>query len=291
MAIQWYPGHMAKAKREVSEQLKKVDVVFELVDARIPYSSRNPMIDEVIKQKPRVVILNKKDMTNLKELEKWEQYFEEKGYYPVAVDAKHGKNLKDVEKAAIQATKEKFDREKAKGLRPRAIRAMIVGIPNVGKSTLINKLANRSIAQTGNKPGVTKQQQWIKVGTSLQLLDTPGILWPKFEDEEVGKKLSLTGAIKDSIVHLDEVAIYGLQFLIEKDLEGLKKHYNIDVDEEAGILEWFDAIGRRRGLLQKGNEVDYEAVIELIIYEIRNAKIGTYCFDIYKEMKRDIEHG
>ena len=282
---------MAKAKREVSEQLKKVDVVFELVDARIPYSSRNPMIDEVIKQKTRVVILNKKDMTNLKELEKWEQYFEEKGYYPVAVDAKHGKNLKDVEKAAIQATKEKFDREKAKGLRPRAIRAMIVGIPNVGKSTLINKLANRSIAQTGNKPGVTKQQQWIKVGTSLQLLDTPGILWPKFEDEEVGKKLSLTGAIKDSIVHLDEVAIYGLQFMIEKDLEGLKKHYNIDVDEEAGILEWFDAIGRRRGLLQKGNEVDYEAVIELIIYEIRNAKIGTYCFDIYKEMKRDIEHG
>ncbi|ATH62812.1 ribosome biogenesis GTPase YlqF [Staphylococcus pasteuri] len=290
MTIQWYPGHMAKAKREVSEQLKKVDVVFELVDARIPYSSRNPMIDEVIKQKPRVVILNKKDMTNLKELEKWEQFFENKGYYPVAVDAKHGKNLKDVEKAAIQATKEKFDREKAKGLRPRAIRAMIVGIPNVGKSTLINKLANRSIAQTGNKPGVTKQQQWIKVGNSLQLLDTPGILWPKFEDEEVGKKLSLTGAIKDSIVHLDEVAIYGLQFMIKKDLVGLKSHYNIEVDEDAEILEWFDAIGRRRGLLQKGNEVDYEAVIELIIYEIRNAKIGTYCFDIFKEMKSDIEH-
>ncbi|MDI3231316.1 ribosome biogenesis GTPase YlqF [Staphylococcus pasteuri] len=290
MTIQWYPGHMAKAKREVSEQLKKVDVVFELVDARIPYSSRNPMIDEVIKQKPRVVILNKKDMTNLKELEKWEQFFENKGYYPVAVNAKHGKNLKDVEKAAIQATKEKFDREKAKGLRPRAIRAMIVGIPNVGKSTLINKLANRSIAQTGNKPGVTKQQQWIKVGNSLQLLDTPGILWPKFEDEEVGKKLSLTGAIKDSIVHLDEVAIYGLQFMIKKDLVGLKSHYNIEVDEDAEILEWFDAIGRRRGLLQKGNEVDYEAVIELIIYEIRNAKIGTYCFDIFKEMKSDIEH-
>lgn len=290
MTIQWYPGHMAKAKREVSEQLKKVDVVFELVDARIPYSSRNPMIDEVIKQKPRVVILNKKDMTNLKELEKWEQFFENKGYYPVAVDAKHGKNLKDVEKAAIQATKEKFDREKAKGLRHRAIRAMIVGIPNVGKSTLINKLANRSIAQTGNKPGVTKQQQWIKVGNSLQLLDTPGILWPKFEDEEVGKKLSLTGAIKDSIVHLDEVAIYGLQFMIKKDLVGLKSHYNIEVDEDAEILEWFDAIGRRRGLLQKGNEVDYEAVIELIIYEIRNAKIGTYCFDIFKEMKSDIEH-
>lgn len=287
MAIQWYPGHMAKAKRQVSEQLKKVDVVFELVDARIPYSSRNPMIDDVIKQKPRVVILNKKDMTNLKELEKWETYFKDEGFYPVAVDAKHGKNLKNVEVEAIKATQEKFDREKAKGLKPRAIRAMIVGIPNVGKSTLINKLAKRSIAETGNKPGVTKQQQWIKVGKSLQLLDTPGILWPKFEDEEVGKKLSLTGAIKDSIVHLDEVAIYGLNFMIKHDVSPLKRHYNIDTHEDAEILDWFDAIGRRRGLLQKGNEVDYESVIELIINDMRNAKIGTYCFDILKEMKSE----
>lgn len=287
MAIQWYPGHMAKAKRQVSEQLKKVDVVFELVDARIPYSSRNPMIDDVIKQKPRVVILNKKDMTNLKELEKWEIYFKNEGFYPVAVDAKHGKNLKNVEVEAIKATQEKFDREKAKGLKPRAIRAMIVGIPNVGKSTLINKLAKRSIAETGNKPGVTKQQQWIKVGKSLQLLDTPGILWPKFEDEEVGKKLSLTGAIKDSIVHLDEVAIYGLNFMIKHDVSALKRHYNIDTHEDAEILDWFDAIGRRRGLLQKRNEVDYESVIELIINDMRNAKIGTYCFDILKEMKSE----
>lgn len=287
MAIQWYPGHMAKAKRQVSEQLKKVDVVFELVDARIPYSSRNPMIDDVIKQKPRVVILNKKDMTNLKELEKWEIYFKNEGFYPVAVDAKHGKNLKNVEVEAIKATQEKFDREKAKGLKPRAIRAMIVGIPNVGKSTLINKLAKRSIAETGNKPGVTKQQQWIKVGKSLQLLDTPGILWPKFEDEEVGKKLSLTGAIKDSIVHLDEVAIYGLNFMIKHDVSALKRHYNIDTHEDAEILDWFDAIGRRRGLLQKGNEVDYESVIELIINDMRNAKIGTYCIDILKEMKSE----
>ena len=238
MVIQWSPGHMAKAKREVSEQLKKVDVVFELVDARIPYSSRNPMIDEVINQKPRVVILNKKDMSNLNEMSKWEQFFIDKGYYPVSVDAKHGKNLKKVEAAAIKATAEKFEREKAKGLKPRAIRAMIVGIPNVGKSTLINKLAKRSIAQTGNKPGVTKQQQWIKVGNALQLLDTPGILWPKFEDEE--------------------------------------------------IIAWFDAIGKKRGLIRRGNEIDYEAVIELIIYDIRNAKIGNYCFDIFKDMTEEL---
>ncbi|QDZ04740.1 ribosome biogenesis GTPase YlqF [Staphylococcus argenteus] len=288
MVIQWYPGHMAKAKREVSEQLKKVDVVFELVDARIPYSSRNPMIDEVINQKPRVVILNKKDMSNLKEMSKWEQFFIDKGYYPVAVDAKHGKNLKQVEAAAIKATAEKFEREKAKGLKPRAIRAMIVGIPNVGKSTLINKLAKRSIAQTGNKPGVTKQQQWIKVGNALQLLDTPGILWPKFEDEEVGKKLSLTGAIKDSVVHLDEVAIYGLNFLIQNDLARLKAHYKIEVPEDAEIIAWFDAIGKKRGLIRRGNEIDYEAVIELIIYDIRNAKIGNYCFDIFKDMTEEL---
>lgn len=284
MVIQWYPGHMAKAKREVSEQLKKVDVVFELVDARIPYSSRNPMIDEVIQQKPRVVILNKKDMANLKELEKWGNYFKDKGFYPVAIDAKHGKGLKQVEQTAIKATKEKFEKEKQKGLKPRAIRAMIVGIPNVGKSTLINKLANKAIAKTGNTPGVTKQQQWIKVGKSLQLLDTPGILWPKFEDQLVGKKLSITGAIKDSIVHLDEVAIYGLEFMKQHDYEGLKQHYQVDVPIDAENLEWFDAIGRRRGLLKRGNEVDYEAVIDLIIHEVRNAKVGTYTFDITSEM-------
>ncbi|WP_114603492.1 ribosome biogenesis GTPase YlqF [Staphylococcus sp. EZ-P03] len=289
MVIQWYPGHMAKAKREVSEQLKKVDVVFELVDARIPYSSRNPMIDEVIQNKPRVVIMNKKDMANLNELAKWEEYFKGKGYFPVAVDAKHGKGLKQVEQAAIEATKEKFERDKAKGLKPRAIRAMIVGIPNVGKSTLINKLANKAIAKTGNTPGVTKQQQWIKVGKSLQLLDTPGILWPKFEDQIVGKKLSLTGAIKDSIVHLDDVAIYGLEFYKAHAIEALQKHYNVDLDTEAENLEWFDAIGRRRGLLQRGNEVDYEAVIELLINDIRNAKLGTQSFDIYKEMADEIK--
>ncbi|WP_436860660.1 ribosome biogenesis GTPase YlqF [Staphylococcus caeli] len=284
MVIQWYPGHMAKAKREVSEQLKKVDVVFELVDARIPYSSRNPMIDEVIQQKPRVVILNKKDMANLKELAKWESFFKDKGFYPVAIDAKHGKGLKLVEQTAIRATKEKFEKEKLKGLKPRAIRAMIVGIPNVGKSTLINKLANKSIAKTGNTPGVTKQQQWIKVGNALQLLDTPGILWPKFEDQLVGKKLSVTGAIKDSIVHLDEVAIYALDFLKEHDYEGLKQHYKVDVSKDAENIEWFDAIGRKRGLLRRGNEIDYEAVIELIIHEVRNAKIGTYTFDLINEM-------
>lgn len=279
MAIQWFPGHMAKARREVTEQLKLVDVVFELVDARIPYSSRNPMIDEVIKDKPRVVLLNKMDMANLNVTKKWMQFFEDKGFYPVLIDSKNGKNLSQVTKAAEIVTQEKFDRMRQKGLRPRAIRAMIVGIPNVGKSTLINRLAKKSIAKTGNMPGVTKKQQWIKVGKTLELLDTPGILWPKFEDQTVGKKLSLTGAIKDSIVHLDEVAIYGISFLQERDLATFNKHYNIDVTADTPYLEVFDAIGRSRGLKLKGNEIDYESVVELIIRDIRNEKIGKYTFD------------
>ncbi|TDM28514.1 ribosome biogenesis GTPase YlqF [Macrococcoides caseolyticum] len=289
MAIQWFPGHMAKARREVTEQLKLVDVVFELVDARIPYSSRNPMIDEVIKDKPRVVLLNKMDMANLNETKKWMSYFEEQGFYPVLIDSKNGKNLSQVTKAAEIVTQEKFQRMKQKGLRPRAIRAMIVGIPNVGKSTLINRLAKKSIAKTGNMPGVTKKQQWIKVGKTLELLDTPGILWPKFEDQTVGKKLSLTGAIKDSIVHLDEVAIYGISFLQERDLDTFNKHYNIDVTADTPYIEVFDAIGRSRGLKLKGNEIDYESVVELIIRDIRNEKIGKYTFDHISMLEVDDE--
>lgn len=289
MAIQWFPGHMAKARREVTEQLKLVDVVFELVDARIPYSSRNPMIDEVIKDKPRVVLLNKMDMANLNETKKWMSYFEEQGFYPVLIDSKNGKNLSQVTKAAEIVTQEKFERMKQKGLRPRAIRAMIVGIPNVGKSTLINRLAKKSIAKTGNMPGVTKKQQWIKVGKTLELLDTPGILWPKFEDQTVGKKLSLTGAIKDSIVHLDEVAIYGISFLQERDLNTFNKHYNIDVTADTPYIEVFDAIGRSRGLKLKGNEIDYESVVELLIRDIRNEKIGKYTFDHISMLEVDDE--
>lgn len=285
MTIQWFPGHMAKARREVTEQLKMVDVVFELVDARIPLSSRNPLIDDIVKQKPRVVILNKKDMSNQSDTDKWTNYFKNQGFYPVQIDSKHGKQLGDLMKAAKEATSEKFEREKRKGLRPRAIRAMIVGIPNVGKSTLINKLAKKTIAKTGNTPGVTKKQQWIKVGKDLELLDTPGILWPKFEDQTIGKKLSLTGAIKDSIVHLDEVAIYGLDFLIQNDPKKLETFYQIELTDEEDIVGLFDQIGKRRGMLKRGNEIDYEAVTELVIRDLRNAKIGKYCFDIYDEMK------
>ena len=200
MTIQWFPGHMAKARREVTEKLKLVDIVFELIDARLPLSSRNPMIDEVIHQKPRLLILNKADLADDTETKKWIQYFEAREIRAIAINSFEGKGMQAITKAAKEILEPKLARMRSRGIRPGAIRAMIVGIPNVGKSTLINRLAKKNIAKTGNMPGVTKAQQWIKYEKELELLDTPGILWPKFEDKEAGYKLALTGAIKDTIL-------------------------------------------------------------------------------------------
>jgi len=212
--IQWFPGHMAKARREVTEKLNLIDIVFELTDARIPYSSRNPMIDEIIKQKPRIVLLNKEDMADPIMTNKWVKYYQEQNITAIPINSQTGDGLKQLIAKTKELTKEKFDKMRAKGIiKPRAIRAMVVGIPNSGKSTLINKLAKKNIAKTGNTPGVTRQQQWIKVGKEIELLDTPGILWPKFEDEQVGMNLALTGAIKDTILNLQDIAVYALQFL------------------------------------------------------------------------------
>ena len=190
MTIQWFPGHMAKARREVSEKIKYVDIVFELVDARLPLSSRNPMMDQIVQQKPRLVLLNKGDLADNDQNKKWQHYFQKKGYQTLVINAQQNKGINKIVPAAKEALKEKLAREQAKGLKPRAIRAMCIGIPNVGKSTLMNRLVGKKIAQTGNKPGVTKGQQWLRSGSQLELLDTPGILWPKFEDEESGKKLA-----------------------------------------------------------------------------------------------------
>lgn len=283
MSINWFPGHMAKARREVEENLKKVDVVIEILDARIPHSSHNPMMDEITRHKPRVVVLNKVDMADPKATEAWVSKFKSEGKYPVALDGRHNQIIKKIEPLAVKATAEIFERMEKKGIGRRAIRAMIIGIPNVGKSTVINNIARKKGAKTGNTPGVTKQQQWIKAGERMELLDTPGILWPKFEDETTGRKLALTGAIKDTVVPLDEVAIYGMEFLMEHDLERFNRFYNIDVSPEDGIVEVFDAIGRSRGLKAGGNEINYEAVTNRLIYDIRNGKIGRYTFDMVEE--------
>lgn len=273
MTIQWFPGHMAKARREVTEKLKLVDIIFELVDARIPSSSRNPMIDEIIQHKPRLVLLNKADMADKEVTKEWIRYFEDKGIKALAINSQAGIGMKEIVSASREILKEKFDRMRAKGVKPRAIRAMIVGIPNVGKSTLINRLAKKNIAKTGNTPGVTKAQQWIKVGRELELLDTPGILWPKFEDQEVGLKLALTGAIKDTILNLHDVCIYGLRFLEQHYPYRLKERYRLEEIPE-DVVELFNEIGKRRGALMSGGQVDYDKVAELVIRDIRSELLG-----------------
>lgn len=274
LTIQWFPGHMAKARRQVTEKLKLVDIIFELVDARIPYSSRNPMIDEIIQHKPRLVLLNKADMADKEATKQWIKYFREKGIKALAINSQAGQGMKEIVAASEDILQEKFDRMRAKGVRPRAIRAMIVGIPNAGKSTLINRLAKKNIARTGNTPGVTKAQQWIKVGKELELLDTPGILWPKFEDQEVGLKLALTGAIKDTILNLQDIAVFALRFLEKKYPDRLKERYQIEAIPE-DIVEVFDAIGKLRGCLMGRGEIDYDKVTELVIREFRTEKLGA----------------
>lgn len=278
MTIQWFPGHMAKARREVTEKLKLVDIIFELVDARLPYSSRNPMIDEIIQHKPRLVLLNKADMADKEVTREWISYFAEKGIKALAINSQAGEGMKEIVKASHEILKEKFDRLKARGVKPRAIRAMIVGIPNVGKSTLINRLAKKNIAKTGNTPGVTKSQQWIKVGKELELLDTPGILWPKFEDQEVGKKLAVTGAIKDTLLNLQDLVVFSLKFLEERYPDRLKERYKIESVPE-NVVEMFDHIGELRGSLKAGGIVDYDKVSELVIREIRSEKFGPLTFE------------
>ncbi|ASV65972.1 MULTISPECIES: ribosome biogenesis GTPase YlqF [Cytobacillus] len=283
MTIQWFPGHMAKARREVTEKLKLVDIIFELIDARIPLSSRNPMIEQIIQQKPRLVLLNKADMADPILTKQWIEYFKSKGLTAISINSQDGQGMKDITLAAKQLLQEKFDKQKAKGIRPRAIRAMIVGIPNAGKSTLINRLAKKNIAKTGNKPGVTKAQSWIKVGKEMELLDTPGILWPKFEDQEIGLKLALTGAIKDTILNLQDIAVYALRFMTEHYPEKLVERYQLnELPEE--IVELFDEIGQKRGCLVSGGTVDYDKVTELIIREFRSEKFGRLTLESPKDI-------
>jgi ribosome biogenesis GTPase A len=274
LTIQWFPGHMAKARRQVTEKLKLIDIIFELVDARLPLSSRNPMIDEIIQHKPRLILLNKADMADKQTTKEWILYFQEKGVKALAINSHAGTGMREIVTAAQNILTEKFDRYKARGAKPRAIRAMIVGIPNVGKSTLINRLAKKNIAKTGNTPGVTKAQQWIKVGKELELLDTPGILWPKFEDQEVGLKLALTGAIKDAVLNLEDVALYGIKFLEEQYPDRLKEWLKVEGEFPQETVEIFNLIGEKKSLLMGNREIDYDRVTDLIIRDIRNEKFG-----------------
>lgn len=285
MTIQWFPGHMAKARRELTEKLKYIDIVFELIDARLPISSRNPMLDQIIQQKPRIVLLNKADLADPIQTKKWQQYFEEQGFPALAVNAQQGTGIQKIVPKSKEILHEKRMRQQAKGLKPQAIRAVFIGIPNVGKSTIMNRLVKKNIAKTGNKPGVTKGQQWLKVGNELELLDTPGILWPKFEDPEIGKKLAVTGAIKDDLLHMDDLALFSLAFFKEHYSTELKRFYHLSEEEllltDADLLL---SLTKKRGFKE-----DYERMSQMIIKDIRSGKLGRYTLDRYEEMEQDDE--
>lgn len=279
--IQWFPGHMAKAKREISERMKVIDIVIELVDARAPYSSKNPMINEIIKNKPRLIVLTKKDMANETMTAKWVRYYESLGYQAMSVNLKNFNEYQKIIEKCRVVLKPKMDKELSRGLKPRAIRAMVLGIPNVGKSTFINKLANRKATVTGNKPGVTKAQQIIRVDKDFELFDTPGVLWPKFDDEHVAKNIALLGSIKQSILPLDDLFIDAIKFITIHYPELLRQRYQLEIDLENPnwILETFDHIAKLRKIKPLKGETDYDRVIELFFSEINDGSIGRITWE------------
>ena len=272
MNYQWYPGHMTKARRMMQENIKLIDLIIEVVDARIPLSSRNPDIDELGKNKARMILLNKSDLADERENEKWQEYFTQKGFHVVKMNAKSGAGVKNVLPVIMESCKEKIERDKRRGIKNRPIRAMVVGIPNVGKSTFINAFAGKACAKTGNKPGVTKGKQWIRINKNVELLDTPGILWPKFEDQSVGAKLAMIGSMNDQILNLEELSLELLGYL-HKCYEGiLAQRYELEESEDR--LAMLSAVAKNRNCLKKGNELDYAKASNILLEEFRNGKIG-----------------
>ena len=272
MNVQWYPGHMTKAKRQMQEGIKLIDLIIELVDARVPLSSRNPDIDELGKNKSRLIILNKSDLADDRQNEKWKKFFEEKGFFVVKIDSRSKAGMKVIHNVIQEACKEKIERDRKRGIKNRPIRAMVVGIPNVGKSTFINSFAGRACAKTGNKPGVTKGKQWIRLNKGVELLDTPGILWPKFEDQQVGMRLAFVGSIKDDILNMEELALELIEYLRTNYQGLLAGRYQIS--EEGTAVSVLEEIARVRGCLKKGEELDYAKASALLFDEFRSGKIG-----------------
>ena len=274
--INWYPGHMAKAKNEIMDKIKIMDIVYVLIDARIPSSSMNPMIDEILKNRKKIYIMTKSDMADLNMTIRWEKYFKDNGIPSLVVDSISGLNIKKIEANSRALLQDKFQKEESRGMKRRPIRAMIVGIPNVGKSTLINKLVNKKVATVGNKPGVTKAQQWIRLNENLELLDTPGVLWPKFEDELVGINLALTGAIKDEILPKEDLVFHLLKFLVEYYPNNLLDKYGIEFNKEE-----FDPVKYVMDFLKKYNikNEDYDRIYDIILNDFKNGRLGRISLD------------
>ncbi len=281
VGINWYPGHMAKTKRQIIEDMKLVDVVIELLDARIPKSSRNPDIQGMLKNKKKIVILNKSDLADEKETKKWIEYFKKKNILAIDVDSNQGKGIKQVSQAIEKIMEDELKIQNSKGRIRKTIRVMIVGIPNVGKSSFINRISKKTTMTVGNKPGVTRQKQWIRIGNQIELLDTPGVLWPKFESEEVGLNLAYTGSIKEEILEKTEIAYNLLKFLDENYSNDLYAKYKIseqDIDEIKDnpqyTLELMYLIGKKRGALISGGNIDEEKVAKIILDDFKNGRIG-----------------
>ena len=271
MNIQWYPGHMTKAKRAMKEDVKLIDLIIELVDARVPLSSRNPDIDELGKGKARMVLLNKSDLGDERYNNAWSAYFEEQGCHVVKVNSRTGSGLKQINSVVQEACKEKIERDRKRGILNRPVRAMVVRIPNVGKSTFINSIAGKASAKTGNKPGVTKGNQWIRLNKNLELLDTPGILWPRFEDQQVGLRLAFIGSVKDEILNKDELALELIRFLKKEYPQVLSERYGI---AEVGDIEVLGEIAKARSCLVRGGELDLGRAANLFIDDFRSGKLG-----------------
>ena len=272
MNVQWYPGHMTKAKRQMQEDLKLIDLIIELVDARVPLSSRNPDIDRLGQNKSRLILLNKADLADERQNEAWKEYFQGKGFHVVKVDSRNGAGMKAIQNVIQEACREKIERDRRRGIKNRPIRAMVAGIPNVGKSTFINTFAGKACAKTGNRPGVTKGKQWIRLNKNVELLDTPGILWPKFEDQEVGIRLAYVGSIKDDILNMEELALSLIGYLKKNYTGVLQERY--EADETGEALEILQGIARARGCLKKGEELDYAKASSLFFDDFRSGKLG-----------------
>ena len=285
MNIQWYPGHMTKAKRAMQEDIKLIDLIIELVDARAPLSSRNPDIDDLGRGKARMVLLNKADLASEAGNAAWTRYFEAKGFQVMKIDARQKASLKQIHSVIQEACKAKIERDRKRGILNRPVRAMVVGIPNVGKSTFINSLAGKAAAKTGNKPGVTKGKQWIRLNKNVELLDTPGILWPKFEDQQVGIRLACVGSIKDDILNMEELALWLIEHLRTNYSGLLEKRYGIS--EEGTAVEILGKIARARGCLKKGEELDYVKASGLLFDDFRGGKIGRVTLEWAEQEKSE----
>lgn len=278
--IQWFPGHMAKAKREIADKIKLIDIVVELVDARAPYSSKNPLFNSVVNNKPRLIVMTKEDLADDKLTQKWIDFYKSKGYYAMSVNLKQFNEYKKIIQVCKEILKDKMAREAKKGLKPRAMRAMVLGIPNVGKSTFINRLAKRKATVTGNKPGVTKAQQIIKVDKDFELFDTPGVLWPRFDDINTARNIALIGSIKQDILPLDELFIYAVKYLETTYYQMVSKRYNIEIDFDSDWVEKvYDDIAKNRKIKPVRGYTDYDRVMEVFFNDIFDGSMGRITWE------------